>query len=162
PQVLHQRDPVLGARDQDVAERRREDPVDEHAPAEVGEPGFEPRARFRRIVANRPVLAADLADRALDHAVPVEIRAARRAAGEVLVDGAARVAIRVSRRRRDEVGFDRATGGMRKGHQAVSMRGVATRSSLMRILRSAWNTFARALSAEQSRLWPIASYSRSW
>src|SRR5262249_39019152 len=147
-----QRHAVLRTRDQDVPEWRRKDSVHEHATAKVGKNRFEARASPWLVLARLPVGAADVADRALDHAVPRELRAARLAPGEVLLDATARVPIRVSGRRRDEVRFDRATAGVRGGHDAVSMRGLATRSSVRRILRSAWKTWARALSAEQSRL----------
>ena len=65
----------------------------------------------------------------------------------------------VARRGGDQIGLDLQTALRFALHRGCSVvvGGSALTSRLSRILRSAWKTWARALSDEQSRLCPMAS-----
>src|SRR5438552_1577153 len=69
---------------------------------------------------------------------------------------------RLTRRRGDEIEFDRAAGRGFGSHRTFSIIESSWPLRPRRIFLRAWNTCARALSGEQFRLLPIASYSRSW
>src|SRR3989449_1377542 len=158
-EVLHHRDAVLRAADEDVTERRREDAIRHAALPEIREPALQPGARLRHRLRRRD--RAQPARDLIDGAVPAEFLAARRAAVEMAVDALRGAGLRVPRRRGDEIDFDRAAGRVLGSHRTLSIIGSSWPLRPSRIFFSAWNTWARALSGEHSRLRPIASYSRS-
>src|SRR6185369_7289688 len=155
-QVLDERHAVLGAGDQDRTQRRREDAVAEDARAEVGQPRDETLAGGVG-VAGRRRRGPQGTDRAVDGAIAREIVAAGCAGRHVGLHPLGRRLSRLPRRRGDEVRLDRDTHPRLAGHRVDSVRGWTWPSRVVRILRSAWKTWARALSGEHSRLCPMAS-----
>src|SRR5712692_4422979 len=153
-EVLDPGDTLLGTGDQDRAERRREDAVHEGAAPEVGEPDLEARARRLLGGRGRP---APRADDAADRAVAREIPAAGYAGAGMRLDARRRRAVRVTDRGREERGFDLYAHGRLARHFSSPPGGSSKPFRLRRILRRAWNTWARALSWEHSRLRPMAS-----
>src|SRR5207302_7938706 len=158
-QVLDERDAVLGAPDEDVAEGRREDAIRQATLLEIRQPRLEPGARLRERVGGRGHVQT--ARDVIDGAVAAEVLAARRAGVHVVMGPLGRARLRVPRRRGDEIDFDRAAGRGLGSHRTLSIVGSSWPLRPCRIFFRAWNTWARALSGEHSRLRPIASYSRS-
>ena len=102
-EVLDARHALLRARDQDRAERRREDAVDERAAAEVRQPRLEALAHGR--LDGRGRLAPD-PDGAVDRAIAGELPAARCAGARVRLHAGRGRGVRLAGRRGDERRFD--------------------------------------------------------
>src|SRR5437762_9406801 len=158
-QVLDEGDAVLGATDEDVAERRREDAIRQATLLEMRQPRLEPGARLRERVRGRGDVQT--ARDVIDGAVSAGLLATRRAGVHVAMGALGGAGLRVPRRRGDEIDFDRAAGRVLGSHRTLSIIGSSWPLRPCRIFFRAWNTWARALSGEHSRLRPIASYSRS-
>src|SRR5213078_1189129 len=159
-QVLDHRDAVLRAADENEAERRREDAIRHATLLEIRQPRLQPRARAGECVVGRR--CAQAAREGLDGAVAVEVVAARPAGIEMALNALGGTRLLLTRRRGDEIEFDRAAGRGFGSHRTFSIIESSWPLRPRRIFLRAWNTCARALSGEQFRLLPIASYSRSW
>ncbi len=120
-QVLDERDAVLGATDEDVAERRREDPIRQATLLEIRQPRLEPGARLRKRVRGRSHVQT--ARDVIDGAVAAELLAARRAGVHVVMGALGGARLRVPRRRGDEIDFDRAAGRGLGSHRTLSIFG---------------------------------------
>ena len=105
-EILHHRDALLRARDEDRPERRSEEPEAHQAAAQIGEAGREPRPRQRRFRL-RERRAAELGHDALDGTVVPEGVAARRTARRVLLDGARRRGRRLTAGEGQQIRLDR-------------------------------------------------------
>src|SRR5207247_702973 len=152
--ILDARYALLGPRDQNGAERRGKDPVEERAASEVGE--TRRQALARQLFGGRR-RAAPHAHGALDRAVADKVLAAACARARVRLDARRRRAVRVADGGGDERRLDLLAHGRLARHLSSLPSGSSYPLRLRRILRRAWNTWARALSGEQSRLRPMAS-----
>ena len=114
-EVLDARHALLRARDQDRAERRREDAVDERAAAEVRQPRLEALAHGR--LDGRGRLAPD-PDGAVDRAIAGELPAARRAGARVRLHAGRGHGVRLAGRRGDERRFDLEAGRGLSSHRS--------------------------------------------
>src|SRR5207247_2018906 len=94
---------------------------------------------------------------ALDRAVADKVLAAACARARVRLDARRRRAVRVADGGGDERRLDLLAHGRLARHLSSLPSGSSYPLRLRRILRRAWNTWARALSGEQSRLRPMAS-----
>src|SRR5436309_14312582 len=104
-QILHERDPVLRPRDEDVAKRRREYPVRPQPRPQTGEPRLEPLAGAGHAVRRRR-RAPERSHHAVDLAIAPELDTAGSARADVVLDTTRGAGLSVPRRRGDEIGFD--------------------------------------------------------
>ena len=153
-EILDARHALLGPRNQDRTERRGKDPVEERAAPEVGETRRQALARQLFGGRGRP---APHAHGALDRAVADKVLAAACARARVRLDARRCRGVRVADGGGDERRLDLLAHGRLALHLSSLPSGSSYPFRLRRILRRAWNTWARALSGEQSRLRPMAS-----
>ncbi len=156
-QVAHHRHPLLGPSDEDAAERGRKD-AEAHQPrARVGQRGGElgPRQRGVLVVQRG---TPQRADHAVDRAVAGQLLAALPAHRHVGLDALDRRGARFPHRRGEQIRLDvsaahgPAARRRHRAHDRGSVGGGRWPSRPRRTLRSAWNTWARALSSEHRRL----------
>src|SRR4030095_4571395 len=146
--------------DQDRAERGREDAEGEQPAPEVGETRFQLGPRQRGID-SRPRRMPHVRDEPIERTIPTELVTTFRATRDVLLDDPDGRRRCLAHTHRHQPGLDLTTRRLCAAHRADSV-GIPLRSSSpRRIFLSAWNTCARALSAEQVSASPIAWYSSS-
>ena len=157
-QILDQRDSQLGAGNQYVPESRRKDAIREQASPEIRKPCFQPLSGMGDLPA-RQRLAPQRGYRPVQRTESIEFPTAGAAAGHVMLHALCCRRRRLTDGCREEILCDPGAGSGCVDHRGGSSETRPWPSSPWRILRSAWNTCALALSAEHPRLWPIASYS---